>query len=158
MSRFTWIPRISTNPPALLVRKLALGEEIQARVHIRSKGFAIASLLEQIPASLLTNQFSLPHVGGLVVVIIASLCLVLLARRTLYHRRKTLKESTINNTRNVPLIVSNNGHSGNNSNSYSRSHTNGSKLPDLPREGCWESVSSHPTESATFTWHRTARN
>lgn len=127
--------RISTNPPALLVRKLALGEEIQARVHIRSKGFAIASLLEQIPASLLTNQFSLPHVGGLVVVIIASLCLVLLARRTLYHRRKTLKESTINNTRNVPLIVSNNGHSGNNSSSYSRSHTNGSKLPDLPREG-----------------------
>jgi hypothetical protein len=126
---------ISTNPPALLVRKLALGEEIQARVHIRSKGFAIASLLEQIPASLLTNQFSLPHVGGLVVVIIASLCLVLLARRTLYHRRKTLKESTINNTRNVPLIVSNNGHSGNNSSSYSRSHTNGSKLPDLPREG-----------------------
>jgi hypothetical protein len=129
--------RISTNPPALLVRKLALGEEIQARVHIRSKGFAIASLLEQIPASLLTNQFSLPHVGGLVVVIIASLCLVLLARRTLYHRRKTLKESTINNTRNVPLIVSNNGHSGNNSSSYSRSHTNGSKLPVpyLPREG-----------------------
>jgi hypothetical protein len=127
--------RISTNPPALLVRKLALGEEIQARVHIRSKGFAIASLLEQIPASLLTNQFSLPHVGGLVVVIIASLCLVLLARRTLYHRRKTLKESTINNTRNVPLIVSNNRHSGNNSSSYSRSHTNGSKLPDLPREG-----------------------
>ena len=127
--------RISTNPPALLVRKLALGEEIQARVHIRSKGFAIASLLEQIPASLLTNQFSLPHVGGLVVVIIASLCLVLLARRTLYHRRKTLKESTINNTRNVPLIVSNNGHSGNNSSSYSRSHTNRSKLPDLPREG-----------------------
>jgi hypothetical protein len=129
--------RISTNPPALLVRKLALGEEIQARVHIRSKGFAIASLLEQIPASLLTNQFSLPHVGGLVVVIIASLCLVLLARRTLYHRRKTLKESTINNTRNVPLIVSNNRHSGNNSSSYSRSHTNGSKLPVpyLPREG-----------------------
>jgi hypothetical protein len=129
--------RISTNPPALLVRKLALGEEIQARVHIRSKGFAIASLLEQIPASLLTNQFSLPHVGGLVVVIIASLCLVLLARRTLYHRRKTLKESTINNTRNVPLIVSNNRHSGNNSSSYRRSHTNGSKLPVpyLPREG-----------------------
>ena len=129
--------RISTNPPALLVRKLALGEEIQARVHIRSKGFAIASLLEQIPASLLTNQFSLPHVGGLVVVIIASLCLVLLARRTLYHRRKTLKESTINNTRNVPLIVRNNRHSGNNSSSYSRSHTNGSKLPVpyLPREG-----------------------
>jgi hypothetical protein len=129
--------RISTNPPALLVRKLALGEEIQARVHIRSKGFAIASLLEQIPASLLTNQFSLPHVGGLVVVIIASLCLVLLARRTLYHRRKTLKESTINNTRNVPLIVSNNRHSGNNSSSYSRSHTKGSKLPVpyLPREG-----------------------
>lgn len=129
--------RISTNPPALLVRKLALGEEIQARVHIRSKGFAIASLLEQIPASLLTNQFSLPHVGGLVVVIIASLCLVLLARRTLYHRRKTLKESTINNTRNVPLIVRNNRHSGNNSSSYSRSYTNGSKLPVpyLPREG-----------------------
>ena len=129
--------RISTNPPALLVRKLALGEEIQARVHIRSKGFAIASLLEQIPASLLTNQFSLPHVGGLVVVIIASLCLVLLARRTLYHRRKTPKESTITNTRNVPLIVSNNRHSGHNSSSYSRSHTNGSKLPVpyLPREG-----------------------
>ena len=129
--------RISTNPPALLVRKLALGEEIRARVHIRSKGFAIASLLEQIPASLLTNQFSLPPVGGLVVVIIASLCLVLLARRTLYHRRKTLKESIINNTRNVPLIVSNNGHSGNNSSSYSRSRTKGSKLPVpyLPREG-----------------------
>ncbi len=126
--------RISTNPPASLIRKLALGEEIQARVNIRSKGFAIASMLEQIPVSLIISRFSLPHIRVPFVTIIVSLCLVIITLRTLRNRWKIPKGLVIDNQKNTSLIVGDNGYYNNNKSSYTHAHANGSKPSDLPEE------------------------
>jgi hypothetical protein len=100
--------RVSTAPPASLVRKLALGEEVQAFVHISSKGFAVAGLFEKISAALRTNHASLAYVGlsfGVILIVAWLLTLVITARR---RRRTIAKELVANTPHHTSLAVSNN--------------------------------------------------
>jgi hypothetical protein len=123
--------RVSTAPPASLVRKLALGEELQAFVHISSKGFAVDGLFEKIPAALRTNHASLPYAGLSFVVILTVawlLSLVIAARR----RRRTIAKELVSSTpHHTPLVVSNHNLPTTRIDLNTPSHVNGARLSNL---------------------------
>jgi hypothetical protein len=102
--------RVSTAPPAALVRKLALGEEVQAYVNIGSKGFSLARVLETIPPSLGTIQPSLLYAGVSFVPILLSLCLLSLLIVTRRHGSATIRESVVDTQKNNSLVVRKNDH------------------------------------------------
>lgn len=126
--------RIGTVPPAALIRKLALGEDVQARVHISSEGMSIDRILQQISVASFTRYFSSLNEGLPFVSIIAALGLLLLMIMTLRHRRTLSKAIMTHNSNNHSLIVHNNGFSKNNQSSYTHSYTNETKPSNLLQE------------------------
>jgi multidrug resistance efflux pump len=123
--------RVSTAPPASLVRKLALGEEVQAYVNISSKGFSIASVFEKIPAFLHANHSSLLYAGVSFVSIIVPVCFftaIIIARS---HRGASAKETLTSASKNNSLAVSKNDDLVTHISLYTHAHTNESKLPNL---------------------------
>jgi hypothetical protein len=126
--------RVSTAPPASLVRKLALGEEVQVHVNIESKGFSIASMLEEIPAFLRTNQFSLLYAGIPFAPVIISICLfaIIIARR---HKDTIAKEAVVSTTDDNSLVTSKKDHLATHIDLRAYSHNNGSKLSNLQHQG-----------------------
>jgi hypothetical protein len=126
--------RIGTTPPAALIRKLALGEEVQARVHISSEGVSIDRMLQQLSISSFTPYFSSFDEGLPFVSIIAALGLLLLIIMILCHRRTLSKAIVTHNSNNNSLIVHHNGFSKNHESSYPHPYTNGTKPSHLLQE------------------------
>lgn len=126
--------RVSTTPPASLVRKLALGEEIQAFVQISSQGFSIDGIRENIAASLRTNHSSLLYAGVSFVPILLGtwlLIFVIIARR---HRRIIANELIVRTPRHTPVIVSNHNPLETQVDLYTHSPIHGSQLSTIQNQ------------------------
>jgi hypothetical protein len=125
--------RISTIPTPSLVRRLAVGEEVRAQVHISSKGLALTSLIEKLPASGLSSHFAWTNLGMSSIPVVASLCLFLITLRTLYTRRLTAKERVARNPQHDSLTIRTGSAMNHTGNSHNHSYSNGSESPTLPR-------------------------
>jgi hypothetical protein len=125
--------RVSTAPPASLVRKLALGEEVQAYVNISSKGFSIASIFEKMPASLRTNHSSRLYAGvSFILMIIFAWLFTIIARR---RRGVIAKETVVSTPKNNFLTLSNNNSLAAHIDLYTHSHANGSQSSNMQNHG-----------------------
>jgi hypothetical protein len=124
--------RISTTPPPALVRRLALGEEVRAQVHISSKGLALTSLIEKMPASVLTNHFSWTNLGIPSIPILVSLGLFLITFRTLYTRRVASKEIAMRNPHHDSFAIKTSAEVNRPGTSHNQSYSHGSESANLP--------------------------
>jgi hypothetical protein len=143
--------RITTFPPASLVRKLALGEDVQAQVKIRSQGSSIADRLEMISASLHTSGASWPYVRVSVVPVIASLCCCVIIIKAVRSRWAPPKETAVN-TRNVDnLSNKNDSRMENNGNIITHLHTNASNPSNISekRGFIYDFTNNSPSRHAT---------
>ena len=121
---------ISTAPPPALVRKMALGEEVQAQVHLSSTGYSVASLLEKVPASRLIRHISFSEAGIPFVPLMVLLCVCIITIMTLRHKRAMSKAIAVRNAKNDALMTTEGDRLENRTRSSSYPHTNGVKISD----------------------------